>query len=287
MSLLKEYFSFTKGQRIAIVALLIFIVIMSSINFLMPYIIHPKEDIPTDELKQLMAKIKIDSSQNNYYSSKEKYIPTKLTPFNFNPNELDSNGFIRLGLRPKLAHTILNYRNKGGHFYNKEGFKKMYGLHEEEYQQLEAYISIPASNQYQSKPKEIISIELNSADTMQLNKLRGIGNKLSMNIVKYRTELGGFSKVDQLKEVWGISPETFEMIKGNCKVNLNTIKKINLNEATFAEINVHPYLKGEIAKSLVNFRKEHNYKIDNLSQIKEIELINGEIFRKIVPYLSL
>jgi competence ComEA-like helix-hairpin-helix protein len=287
LSLLKEYFSFTKGQRIAIVSLLSLIVICSVVNFLMPYFIHPKVEMPSDELKQLMAKIKIDSSQNNYYSSNEKYVPTKLTPFNFNPNELDSNGFIRLGLRAKLAHTILNYRNKGGRFYNKEGFQKMYGLHEEEYKQLEAYIAIPETNKFQYKPKEVVSIELNSADTMQMNKLRGIGNKLSMNIVKYRTELGGFTRVEQLKEVWGISPATFDMIKGNCHVNSKAIKKINLNEATLAEINVHPYLKGEIAKALVNYRKEHNYKIDNLLQIKEIELINDEIFRKIVPYLKL
>lgn len=252
----------------------------------MPYFIHPKAQMPTNELKQLMASIKIDSSYNNY-STKEKYVPIKLTPFNFNPNELDSIGFIRLGLRSKLTHTILNYRNKGGHFYNRAGFKKMYGLHEDEYKQLEEYISIPASNQFQYKPKEVVSIELNSADTMQLNKLRGIGNKLSMNIVKYRTELGGFARVEQLKEVWGISIETYDMIKGNCHVNTKAIKKINLNEATLAEINVHPYLKGEIAKSIVNYRKEHHYKIDNLSQIKEIELINDELFRKIAPYLKL
>jgi competence ComEA-like helix-hairpin-helix protein len=287
LSLLKEYFSFTKGQRTAIVSLLSLIVVFSVVNFLMPYFIHPKTEMPLDDLKQLMAKIKVDSSQNNYYSSNEKYVPTKLTPFNFNPNELDSNGFIRLGLRAKLAHTILNYRNKGGRFYNKEGFQKMYGLHEEEYKQLEAYIAIPETNKFQYKPKEVVSIELNSADTMQLNKLRGIGNKLSMNIVKYRTELGGFTRVEQLKEVWGISTETFEMIKGNCHVNSKSIKKINLNEATLAEINVHPYLKGEIAKALVNYRKEHNYEIDNLLQIKEIELINDEKFRKIVPYLEL
>ena len=252
----------------------------------MPYFIHPKAQMPTKELKQLMASIKIDSSYNNY-STNEKYVPIKLTPFNFNPNELDSIGFIRLGLRSKLTHTILNYRNKGGHFYNRAGFKKMYGLHEDEYKQLEEYISIPASNQFQYKPKEVVSIELNSADTMQLNKLRGIGNKLSMNIVKYRTELGGFARVEQLKEVWGISNETYDMIKGNCHVNTKAIKKINLNEATLAEINVHPYLKGEIAKSIVNYRKEHHYKIDNLSQIKEIELINDELFRKIAPYLKL
>ena len=286
MSLLKEYFTFTKGQRISIILLLSLIVFLSSLNFLIPYFIHPKAQMPTNELKQLMASIKIDSSYNNY-STKEKYVPIKLTPFNFNPNELDSIGFIRLGLRSKLTHTILNYRNKGGHFYNRAGFKKMYGLHEDEYKQLEEYISIPASNQFQYKPKEVVSIELNSADTMQLNKLRGIGNKLSMNIVKYRTELGGFARVEQLKEIWGISNETYDMIKGNCHVNTKAIKKINLNEATLAEINVHPYLKGEIAKSIVNYRKDHHYKIDNLSQIKEIELINDELFRKIAPYLKL
>ena len=59
----------------------------------MPYFIHPKAQMPTNELKQLMASIKIDSSYNNY-STNEKYVPIKLTPFNFNPNELDSIGFI-------------------------------------------------------------------------------------------------------------------------------------------------------------------------------------------------
>jgi hypothetical protein len=72
LSLLKEYFTFTKGQRIAILSLLSLIVVLSSLNFLMPLFIHPKAEIPTDELKQLMTKIKMDSSQNND-SFNEKY----------------------------------------------------------------------------------------------------------------------------------------------------------------------------------------------------------------------
>jgi DNA uptake protein ComE-like DNA-binding protein len=46
-------------------------------------------------------------------------------------------------------------------------------------------------------------------------------------------------------------------------------------------------LKGDIAKAIADFRKAKNYHIDNLQQLKEIQLINEEIFRKIAPYLSI
>ena len=115
-------------------------------------------------------------------------------------------GFRRLGLRDKLVSTLLNYRNKGGKFYNKESLKRIYGLYDDEYKQLEPFIEIRNSKkEYNTKPKENLSIELNSADTTQLIKLRGIGSKLSMNIIGLRTQLGGFARVEQIKEVYGIS----------------------------------------------------------------------------------
>jgi competence ComEA-like helix-hairpin-helix protein len=115
--------------------------------------------------------------------------------------------------------------------------------------------------------------------------LNGIGSKLAMNIVKYRTQLGGFVRVEQLNEVYGITPETFQKIKGNCKIDLSVVRSLNLREVTFAELNNHPYLKGELAKAIADYRKSKNYQIDNITQLKEIQFINDEIFRKIAPYL--
>jgi competence ComEA-like helix-hairpin-helix protein len=284
----KEYFSFTKGQRNAIIFLIVVLTFLSFIYFLMPQFVHNPIANKNNEIDSMIALIHFDSTSNDS-DNKQQTLPAKLTPFNFNPNTLDEAGFRKLGLRDKLIGTILNYRNKGGKFYNAESLKRIYGLHEDEFAQLEPYISIPNnySNSFEQKPKEIISVELNTADTSQLVKLKGIGSKLSMNIIKYREQLGGFANVNQLKEVYGISLETFDKIKGNCTVNISKIKKINLNEATYGELNAHPLLRGEIAKAIADFRKAKNYHIDQISQLKEIELINDEKFRKIAPYLSI
>lgn len=73
-------------------------------------------------------------------------------------------------------------------------------------------------NEYES-----LRIELNSADTTELKKLRGIGSKLSQRIVKYRTKLGGFSSKEQLRSVYGLSEETYQQIETHIWVD-TTIK---------------------------------------------------------------
>lgn len=287
----KEYFTFTKGQSIAILSLSIIIFLSTLAYFLLPQWAVNNNTNNLSKLDEMLAQLQVDTSANhqNYsrIESRETAEPQKLTPFMFDPNTLDEAGFLKLGLREKLVATLLNYRNKGGKFYNKESLKRIYGLHPEEYAQLEPYINIPGSYDSKStnKTKTVITVELNRADTSQLVMLNGIGSKLAMNIVKYRTQLGGFVRLEQLNEVFGITPETFQKIKGNCKIDLSVVRSLNLREVTFAELNNHPYLKGELAKAIADYRKSKNYQIDNITQLKEIQLINDEIFRKIAPYL--
>lgn len=57
-----------------------------------------------------------------------------------------------------------------------------------------------------------LRIELNSADTTELKQLRGIGSKLSQRIVKYRKKIGGFTRKEQLKDIYGLSEETYRHI---------------------------------------------------------------------------
>ena len=283
-NLLIDYFKFSKSQQRSILILLMMIVSVSLCYFMVPSWMQSNTMPPTHTLESLMAQIEIDTMHEG-----RAYAASVLTPFSFDPNTLDEAGFKKLGLREKLVSTILHYREKGGKFYNNESLKRIYGLHDDEYQQLEPYIHIANTerNTYQQKFREVLSIELNTADTTQLIKLPGIGSKLSMNIIRLREQLGGFDNVRQMTEVYGLSAETFKQIKGSLHVNKCLIKTLNLNAATLYELNAHPYLHGEIARALVDYRKTHNYKIVNLNQIKEIALINDEIFRKIVPYLRL
>jgi DNA uptake protein ComE-like DNA-binding protein len=248
--------------------------------FILPYVIHPKTH-PIDEKQwqALLQQIQEDTATRS--TSK----PHVLSPFVFNPNTLDSAGFVRLGLDAKLAATILHYRKKGGHFYQKESFKKIWGLHEADYQQLAPYIQIP--KEYDVEVRKKISVELNHCDTAALIELNGIGAWMAQHIIEYRTALGGFVHKEQLQEVYGLRPETWSKIKDQVWVKTSRLKRINLNTATLSEMNRHPYLKGEIALALVNYRKEHDYSISSLQELRQIPLINEELFRKIAPYITL
>ncbi len=282
--MLKEYFTFSNNQKYAIIAILILIIICWGLYFYIPLYFNEQTKVDSTKLYELALQIK--STDNN--SELTETNNSRLTPYPFDPNTLDSLGFAKMGLRPKMIHTILNYRNKGGKFYSNEDVKKMYGLRYDEYKQLEPYIQLHSiKNNYERFPKQdkSLNIELNSADTSKLIQLNGIGPKLSVNIIKYREQLGGFYSVNQLSEVWGISTETFNKIKNQLWVDKKHIKKINLNEITYNELNLHPYFKGNLCKEIIELRKKKGYHFENIEEIKEIGLINDEIFRKIAPYL--
>jgi len=127
-----------------------------------------------------------------------------------------------------------------------------------------------------------LNIELNSADTATLKKLYGIGKVLSLNIIKYRGILGGYYNKEQLKEVYGIRPETYESIKDQVWVDTTKIKTININTAAFKTILKHPYLNYEQVKAIFYYKNRHTIK--NLQQLKDNKVISDSLFVKIRPY---
>ena len=58
-------------------------------------------------------------------------------------------------------------------------------------------------------------VNLNTASVAELCTLRGIGEAKAEAILAYRTELGGFSSIEQIKEVTGIGEGLFNQIKSS------------------------------------------------------------------------
>ncbi|MEV4474476.1 ComEA family DNA-binding protein [Nonomuraea sp. NPDC049504] len=61
-------------------------------------------------------------------------------------------------------------------------------------------------------------LDLNSATPDQLEQLPGVGEVLAARIVEFRTSRGGFTTIDQLRDVSGIGPRKFEEIKPKVRV---------------------------------------------------------------------
>ena len=91
-------------------------------------------------------------------------------------------------------------------------------------------------------------IEINRCDSVTLIRLPGIGPVLSARIIRYRRLLGGYARIEQLKEVYGLPEETYELIKDRIYADSTFISRININKAGYKELYHIRYLeKYEIA----------------------------------------
>ncbi|MBN2174764.1 MAG: helix-hairpin-helix domain-containing protein [Bacteroidales bacterium] len=212
-----------------------------------------------------------------------------IEPFPFDPNKMTRQDWESMGLRETLINTLINYTDKGGRFYSNDDFKNIYGLKPEELALLEPFIiQEPDTIKQKIKSAEIqsIFIDLNNADTLDLQQLKGIGPSFARRIVKYRDMLGGFAKKEQLIEVYGMDSTRLAGIVNNIFVDNNSVKKININTATVKDLIRHPYIEFYLAKSIIS----HREKIGSYSSLEEIldaKLIYRELYEKISPYLAI
>lgn len=61
-------------------------------------------------------------------------------------------------------------------------------------------------------------ININTADSQQLQELNGVGPVTAEKIIEYREENGRFKDVEDIKNVSGIGDKTFEKMKDDIKV---------------------------------------------------------------------
>lgn len=71
---------------------------------------------------------------------------------------------------------------------------------------------IPYESEHRKKSPTVKPYQI-PADTEQLVKLKGIGEKMSERIIKYRQENGPFMSIEEIMKVSGISEKKFEDIK--------------------------------------------------------------------------
>ena len=290
------YFSFSKRE---FNGLLILVTLVAFIS-LLPYLLEDRWRVAEQsagdrkaiqELTMMMAEEQSDWRNNKAGADRTK----RPILFKFDPNLISAAQWQQLGLSPKQAAAIVNYRSKGGKFYKPEDLKKMYTISAALYEELLPYVQITGSSDstYITRYKlparitktAALLIALNTADTLELDKIKGIGPAFARRIVSYRDRLGGFYKKEQLLEVFGLDSLKFQEIKDQVYVDEAKVVKVNLNTAVYETLKNHPYLRSKQINAILQYRKQHgNY--SNIADLKKVAILSATDVERLEPYFS-
>ncbi len=154
---------------------------------------------------------------------------------------------------------------------------------EESTAQPTAVISSPKAPTYRKSNKftTLTVVDANTADTLLLQRIPGIGSKISNAIVRYREQLGGFYSVRQLSEIKIFSPELLEWFT---VTNADSIRRININQASFQQVNSHPYFSYEQTKAILNHIRWHG-PIQDEQTLQTVGRFTPKRMERLRPYI--
>lgn len=275
---IKNWFGFTRRERRSTFIMLLIIVLIIGLRYTFP------DD--SNAIKDVTATISARESHSELF---KEDISSNGEPFSFDPNTASNETLMRLGLASKEANTLINYRNKGGKFRQPSDIKKVYGIEVAKAEKLIPFVDVKKTPvekvRAQSISKQKFILDINSSDSATLVRLPGIGPVLSARIIKYRRLLGGFVRIDQLKEVYGLPVETFEVIKGRIFADSTEVIRININSAGYKELSRLPYFEKYEVTAILKYR-EIKGSVTGISDLTENKLITAEKAFKVRPYLT-
>ncbi|MCL1932391.1 MAG: helix-hairpin-helix domain-containing protein [Candidatus Azobacteroides sp.] len=145
----------------------------------------------------------------------------------------------------------------------------------------------PKQNRYpvSEKLQHGTVIEINTSDTLQLMKIPGIGASFAKRIIGYRNLLGGYYRLEQLQEVYGMYEELYEKMIPYLQTDTSKIIPISVNTASLEKLKSHPYINFYQAKAIVEIRKKKG-KLDNIDELYLLEEFTEEDLERIKPYLA-
>ena len=253
MDSLRKWFSFSKGERVAIITILALILLL-----ILACLFRPSRKSLSDEslhnLDSLLALRQAAIEQQQQQQTEKPQEMAELHPFPFNPNTLTEEEWLQMGLTDRQVRNIMNYKAKGGKFYSKNDLGKLYTISEEEFSQLEPFIVLPEVSRGKNtetssksgvstgsttaatapaEKKAIPIVDLNTVDSTTLVELPQIGPYTAGRIIEFREKLGGFVDKEQLRDVKGMDDARFAAIQPYINVGVVEIRKVDVNRADF------------------------------------------------------
>lgn len=248
----------------------------------------------------------LDSLQDAEYAARRaQYAHQPKTEIHlqpFDPNTADSTLLVTVGMKPWMAHNLLRYRQAGKVFRQNDDLRRLYGMTDTLYATLEPYIQLDTAviDSLSSRYRAVIDttsgvityaahikrdtiLDLNTADTAELQFLRGVGRYTAIRIVRYRQALGGYYSTRQLYEISDLPARRVDSLIPHLVVDTTLIMLIDVNRASIKQLQRHPYISYRQAELIYDLRRRclRLHSPDELSAF-----FTADELRRLVPYLS-
>ena len=237
--------------------------------------------------------------------------------FFFDPNTVSVFEMEKLGVNNRTIIKWIKFREAGGRFEKAGDFWKIFGNDTLTAKRLTEYVifstfesrkqkksvenpitgkTANARSHKHNKPekkREVVKnitvqkfvIEINSADTTELMRIKGIGRVFAKRIISYRKILGGYFSVDQLKDVYGLPPSVVDENRDHFTVDTTKLIKINVNKASIRKLKSHPYIDFYLARAILELKKKKGH-ISNINEILSLKEVKPDIRDKLTKYLG-
>lgn len=239
--LFNQYSYFRKSDRNATIIISVLIIL----SFTAKVIVDKNQPKSKYNYAEFERKFNEWESNNNLAGTTERL-------FMFNPNTISKEELDSLKLPQFVKQNILNYRNAGGGFKSSAELRKIYGMNDSIFEEIEIYIDIPQPkitekiSDNTSNNKNTISgfFDPNSADINTLSEF-GFNNFQKQNLIKYREKGGVFKTKNDLLRIYGIDSLFFARVEKHIQIQeVNEIKlpvdetlvQIELNRADSAQL---------------------------------------------------
>ena len=278
--MIQTYFKFTKEQRTSIFLLFLIIVVLQLIYFFIDFSTVSKEY--PEKQKWLSLQTEMDSLKMDSKNSQPKI-------YLFNPNFITDYKGYKLGMSIQEIDRLLAFRRENKYVNSPEEFQNVTKISDSLLNLISPYFKFPdwVNNKKQNrtikeyeayqneafvKKERIIIIDINQATKEDLVKIYGIGEAISVRILKQKETLGGFVSMEQMQDIWGLSPEVIENLITHFKVlAVPRFKKIDINNASLKELSQFHYFRYALAKEIVTYRSMNG----NIKNIEDLTKIKG------------
>ncbi len=272
------YFKFTYHQRKGIFSLFIIIIALQLFYFFSDF--SQTEKNHPDKEEWLALQSEVDSLKAIKYNEKPKIYP-------FNPNFISDYKGYKLGMSIQEIDRLFAYRRENKYVNSAEEFQNVTKISDSLLNAISPYFKFPNwvqnkksiktfNKEYTTKsfPKneKFAVLDINEAGKEDFMKINGIGEGLSLRILKQKESLEAFVSMEQMSDVWGLSSEVIGELHKRFRVSsIPKIKKILINDASLKELALFPYFRYALAKQIVTYRSMDG----NIRNIEDLTKIKG------------